>query len=151
MSPEFENLLTLLYSTDKANRLLGLQIATNYQAEFEAHFECKLSVFEFHAKNNAQFLVKTLQEFAHYELGKMYDPLFSDSENSSGWRTLKEMVLNKVTKHTLEEYYQYFFHTLLRPLLIKHWSVIRLLRVEPDGPLTEKQLKQKYPHLKYYA
>ena len=37
-NPEFQNLLRLLESTEPAQVQLGLQIAQNYQTEFEAHF-----------------------------------------------------------------------------------------------------------------
>jgi hypothetical protein len=37
-NPEFQNLLRLLESTEPANVQLGLQIAQNYQTEFEQHF-----------------------------------------------------------------------------------------------------------------
>jgi hypothetical protein len=37
-NPEFQNLLRLLDSTEPANVQLGLQLAQNYQSEFEAYY-----------------------------------------------------------------------------------------------------------------
>ncbi|TAE19082.1 MAG: hypothetical protein EAZ95_02590 [Bacteroidetes bacterium] len=44
-NPEFQNLLRLLESTDPAQVQLGLQIAQNYQTDFEAYFGMSLQKY----------------------------------------------------------------------------------------------------------
>ncbi len=48
---EFQNLLRLLESTEPAQVQLGLQIAQNYQTEFEAHYDCSVQEYSELVKN----------------------------------------------------------------------------------------------------
>ena len=46
MTKEFENLLNLLKSGISENVMLGLQVAQNYESEFEAYFGCFSEQYE---------------------------------------------------------------------------------------------------------
>lgn len=46
MNTTFENLITLIESTDEKSVRLGLVLAQNYQKKFKKHFGCKPKEYE---------------------------------------------------------------------------------------------------------
>ena len=90
----------------------------------------------------------TFNEFCHKYYDGLYDPLFSEEEQCSGYKQLRKMVVEKIKPASLEEIkrweenptleemfsvpeikYLRFLHPLLRPLVIKDWEVIKNLKV----------------------
>lgn len=69
----------------------------------------------------------TLQEFAANCLDRMYTPGIREKDQASGWKWLKHMVLNDL--YPVEDNL-IPFHVLIRPVLEKHWDIIKTLKVE---------------------
>ncbi len=128
MSPEFENLLTLLYSTDKANRLLGLQLATNYQTEFEAHFGYSLAELSDLIEiapdlDYSLYLIKTYPLKVAYTYLYVYEP----TENQwQGWDKLTQTVSAK-TQPTEQDLL--VFKESVRGRIKNGWVFIKLLKL----------------------
>lgn len=91
----------------------------------------------------------TFNEFCHKFCDGLYEPRLPESSQCTGYHQLKSMVVNKIKPASLEEIkrweetpteeellstpdvkYLRFLHTLLRPYIIKHWDIIKNLKVD---------------------
>jgi len=99
----------------------------------------------------------TFNEFCYHTCDGLYDPNFSDEEQSTGYKQLKNMVKEGIHPASLWELerweneptraelldppsirYLRFLHPLARKFVIENWLDIVTLKIEEDVKETEK-------------
>jgi Leucine-rich repeat (LRR) protein len=94
---EFQNLLRLLESSEPTNVQLGLQLAQNYEAEFEQYFGCRLD-YESYAEL-ISFLRKNISKEEYKALSKYSSTINSYSEYLKDNITVADLMDLKTLKN----------------------------------------------------
>ncbi len=68
----------------------------------------------------------TLQEYATYNLGNLYDPNFPEESQCKGWLTFKALAIKKQVPTESE---MTSLHVLVRQRILKDWKIIIGLKV----------------------
>lgn len=121
----------------------------------------RLNVNEF--KYGVESVPLTFNNFCRYACDGMYTPGIPEKEQCTGYKKLKEMVVNQIEPASLEEMerweknptqeelwsvpdikYMRFIHPNLRPFIIHNWNIIKDLEIETDNyfkPMDESILQ----------
>lgn len=91
----------------------------------------------------------TFNDFCEYYCDGLYDSKFPLESQCSGYKKLREMVINQITPASLSEMerweneptkdelintpdikYLRFLHPILRPIIVEHWEKIKTFKVD---------------------
>jgi hypothetical protein len=91
----------------------------------------------------------TFDEFCFMFCDKLYNPMLHDTAQCTGYHELKKMVMKNISPATLEEMkdfeekptfeqlfsapdikYLRFLHPNVRPFVVKHWEIIKNLKID---------------------